>query len=89
MDSSIPKDILIRTKKLCFSYNNSISDCHNILLNISYVLPKVVSDVFGNQIQTLQELKENLVGKVLGIFHGSLITGIVFLLLFGMVVLCL
>jgi hypothetical protein len=89
VDTRVPKNISIGTKNLCFGYYNDTSDCYDLPLNISDVLPGVVSNVLGNQVQTLQQLEQDLVGKILGLFHRSLIAGIVFILILGVVILCL
>uniref|UniRef100_A0A093UUP1 Na(+)/H(+) antiporter NhaA 2 n=1 Tax=Talaromyces marneffei PM1 TaxID=1077442 RepID=A0A093UUP1_TALMA len=85
-NTTIPRSLSFGTESFCINYLNDTMRCASLPLNLTHFLPEVVDNLFDNHILSLQQLEEDLVDKVLGIFHGSLVAGIASILGIGLLV---
>lgn len=85
-DTTIPRSLSFGTESFCINYLNDTTRCASLPLNLTQFLTEVVHKLFDNRILPLQQLEEDLVDKVLGIFHSSLVAGIVSVLGLGLLV---
>ena len=53
INENIPRNLLVGIEKLYLKYANSTRDYYILPLNISDIIPKVILDLLGDEIQTL------------------------------------
>jgi hypothetical protein len=79
----IPRNCSLGTKQFCFGFYNR-TECHNLPLNLSNIVPEAVATFVGDQVQALEPLP-----WILANIQGCLILGLVLLILVMAVILCL
>jgi hypothetical protein len=83
----VPKNMSIGLDKACVGWENDTLACYSLPLNISLIVPSVLLDVLSSPIRQLQGIENTVISAILETIRGSLIAGIVLLLLFSLVML--
>ena len=76
IEASIPRNCSLGTKKFCVSFSNS-TNCDNLPLNISKIIPAKVQKFLENEIDALQPLEGILAKLTIIKVQVSLILGLI------------
>ena len=75
----IPRNCSLGTKQFCFGFDNR-TECNNLPLNLSNIVPEAVTTFVGDQVQALQPLPGILTKVTMANIQDSLILGLVLML---------
>lgn len=74
---------------LCLVSQNSTLNCKPLPLDLSLLLPSAVITILGDSLQTLQKIEDTLVSRILGTLRHSIVSGVVLVILCGVLLLVL
>jgi hypothetical protein len=75
----IPRNCSLGTKQFCFGFDNR-TECNNLPLNLSNIVPESVASFIGGQFQALQPLQGILAKVTMANIQVCLILGLVLML---------
>jgi hypothetical protein len=82
----IPRNCSLGTKQFCVGFDNR-TECNNLPLNLSNIVPEAVATFVGDQVQALQPLPEILAKVTVANIQDCLILGLVLMLVMP-IILC-
>src|SRR5438045_3659875 len=80
----IPRNCSLGTKQFCVEFDNR-TECNNLPLNLSKIVPEVVATFIGDQVQALEPLPVILAKVTVENIQGCLIAGLVLMLMLMLV----
>jgi hypothetical protein len=83
----IPRNCSLGTKKFCVGFDNR-TECNNLPLNLSKIVPEDVATFLGDQVQALQPLPEILAKVTVANIQDCFILGLVLISIILPITLC-
>jgi hypothetical protein len=80
----IPRNCSLGTKQFCVGFENR-TECNNLPLNLSNIVPEAVVNFVGDQVQALQPLPEILAKVTVTNIQDCLILGLVLMLVMSII----